>query len=157
VTRQETRILYVNVYRVTRHFGGPEEGGWYYNAGEPLASIPFKGMLLSTEESAALRRRQSLPDGVYECPPACHDEEGNCRFIPYPDEPEPETEIECNCYSVLVLYSFKWFQKQIVTLRELFEAEAHGNIYSVLGGAELSVVVSHEMARPFPDETPRYE
>lgn len=32
---------YVNVYEVTRHYGGPEEGGWYYNAGMPLAAIPY--------------------------------------------------------------------------------------------------------------------
>jgi len=32
---------YVNAYAVTRHFGGPEEGGWWYNAGEPLASVPL--------------------------------------------------------------------------------------------------------------------
>jgi hypothetical protein len=34
------RKLYVNVYLVTRHYGGPQEGGWWYDAGEPLASIP---------------------------------------------------------------------------------------------------------------------
>ena len=30
---------YVNVYEVTRHYGGPEEGGWWYNRGEPITSI----------------------------------------------------------------------------------------------------------------------
>lgn len=34
----ETEIEYLNVYTVTRHYGGPEEGGWWYNVGEPLAS-----------------------------------------------------------------------------------------------------------------------
>jgi hypothetical protein len=24
-------MKFVNVYEVTRHYGGPEEGGWYYN------------------------------------------------------------------------------------------------------------------------------
>jgi hypothetical protein len=33
-------IIYVNAYEVSRHFGGPEEGGWYYDVGEPMASIP---------------------------------------------------------------------------------------------------------------------
>ena len=32
------RDVYINVYAVTRHFGGPEEGGWWYNAGEILES-----------------------------------------------------------------------------------------------------------------------
>ena len=30
--------LWVNVYSVTRHLGGHEEGGWWYNRGKPLAS-----------------------------------------------------------------------------------------------------------------------
>lgn len=29
---------YVNAYAVTRHYGGPEEGGWWYDAGEVVAS-----------------------------------------------------------------------------------------------------------------------
>lgn len=33
-------MKYVNAYIVTRHYGGPEEGGWWFNAGEPLASVP---------------------------------------------------------------------------------------------------------------------
>lgn len=35
-------IRYVNAYRVCRNYGGPEEGGWWYDSGEPLASIPCK-------------------------------------------------------------------------------------------------------------------
>lgn len=31
---------YVNVYLVQRCYGGPEEGGWWYDAGEPVASVP---------------------------------------------------------------------------------------------------------------------
>lgn len=38
-------ILYVNAYAVTRHYGGPEEGGWWFNSGSPLASIPVKAEL----------------------------------------------------------------------------------------------------------------
>lgn len=34
------RKLYVNVYLVTRHYGGPQEGGWWFDVGEPLASVP---------------------------------------------------------------------------------------------------------------------
>lgn len=30
--------LYVNVYRVSRYYGGPQEGGWYYDIGEPVES-----------------------------------------------------------------------------------------------------------------------
>lgn len=35
-------LAWVNAYEVTRHFGGREEGGWWFNAGEPLASLPIR-------------------------------------------------------------------------------------------------------------------
>jgi len=34
-------ILYVNAYAVSRHYGGPEEGGWWYDSGRVLASVPI--------------------------------------------------------------------------------------------------------------------
>lgn len=44
---------YVNVYRVTRHYGGSEEGGWYYDMGEPVEShFIHEG----TPEAAEVRR-----------------------------------------------------------------------------------------------------
>lgn len=33
-------VVYVNAYEVERCYGGPEEGGWYFNAGYPIASVP---------------------------------------------------------------------------------------------------------------------
>ncbi len=30
--------LWINVYEVTRHYGGPEEGGWWYNREECIFS-----------------------------------------------------------------------------------------------------------------------
>jgi hypothetical protein len=35
------RVYYVNAYEVTRHYGGPEEGGWWYNLNTPIASVPI--------------------------------------------------------------------------------------------------------------------
>lgn len=35
-------VYYVNVYEVDRQLGGAEEGGWWYDSGEPVASTPFK-------------------------------------------------------------------------------------------------------------------
>lgn len=43
-------MKYVNAYSVVRNFGGPEEGGWWYDSGEPLASLPFADG--STQEPA---------------------------------------------------------------------------------------------------------
>jgi len=32
---------YVNAYLVSREYGGPEEGGWWYDVGTPLTSMPL--------------------------------------------------------------------------------------------------------------------
>lgn len=32
------REYYINTYAVTRHYGGAEEGGWWFDRGEPLFS-----------------------------------------------------------------------------------------------------------------------
>jgi hypothetical protein len=37
----EAPKLYVNVYRITREYGGPEEGGWYYNHYECIETREF--------------------------------------------------------------------------------------------------------------------
>ena len=39
-SRAVPHFWYVNLYSVGRNFGGPEEGGWWYDEGEPIASIP---------------------------------------------------------------------------------------------------------------------
>lgn len=35
-----SKLVYVNAYSVGRCYGGPEEGGWWFDAGTPLASVP---------------------------------------------------------------------------------------------------------------------
>ena len=35
-------IKFFNVYSVTRHYGGPEEGGWWYNWHALLETLPFE-------------------------------------------------------------------------------------------------------------------
>lgn len=34
------RERWVNAYAVTRHYGGPEEGGWWWDRYTSLASVP---------------------------------------------------------------------------------------------------------------------
>ena len=34
--------LYLNAYMVTQAYGGPEEGGWWYDCGEVIASEPVR-------------------------------------------------------------------------------------------------------------------
>jgi hypothetical protein len=43
-------MLYVNVYLVTQCYGGCEEGGWYFDASQPLASIPIDSDYIPGQE-----------------------------------------------------------------------------------------------------------
>jgi hypothetical protein len=97
-------LYYVNGWTVTRHCGGPEEGGWYFNAGEPVASIPVK----------------------VKCPPT---------VTPHEFLSDKLTELKA-------------------ILEDRFK---DGNIYSVLGGTDVSVAVDTEFAQPWPEEKPHYE
>ena len=36
------QLVFVNVYYVTREYGGPEEGGWYYNQSNCVESVPVQ-------------------------------------------------------------------------------------------------------------------
>lgn len=56
----EPAILYVNAYSVTRHWGGPEEGGWWYDSGEPLASVPMGATATPAEIDAEKVRLTGL-------------------------------------------------------------------------------------------------
>jgi len=47
--------VHVNVYEIDRLYGGPEEGGWYYNTGRPVESVRVKNCMKEVE-----RVRQSL-------------------------------------------------------------------------------------------------
>ncbi len=33
-------MLYVNLYLADQAYGGPEEGGWWFDCGEPVRSFP---------------------------------------------------------------------------------------------------------------------
>ncbi len=35
-----SRTNHANVYALDRHYGGPEEGGWWYTSFTPRASVP---------------------------------------------------------------------------------------------------------------------
>ena len=35
-----SRYIYVNVYETGKDYGGPEEGGWYYDVGHPVKVMP---------------------------------------------------------------------------------------------------------------------
>jgi len=47
VEREYGGVKFVNAYTVNRIYGGPEEGGWWFDEGYPVASVPIR------EEDAA--------------------------------------------------------------------------------------------------------
>ena len=56
-------MLFLNVYAVERVYGGPEEGGWWYNCGVPLASVPMPAKELPGHDSNC-RECNLARDGV---------------------------------------------------------------------------------------------
>jgi hypothetical protein len=58
---------FVNVYNVDRCYGGPEEGGWWYDAGEPSEYFERASFGVESQEEAqllksALLARIEMPD-----------------------------------------------------------------------------------------------
>lgn len=88
------KTVCVNVYKVTRRYGGAEEGGWYYNHFTCLETYPV---------------RNKNSDTIKEM------------------------------------------------LLEEYKDEAHGNIYSVLGGAEIDVKIEMKPSESETTERPFYE
>lgn len=89
-------IKYVSAYITTRHYGGPEEGGWWYNLSHLIETLPFEEDQASEE---VLKEH----------------------------------------------------------LRKKHEDKGGGDIYSVLGGALLEVLVEDEPGQYQDTEVPRYE
>lgn len=56
---------YVNVYQVGRAYGGPEEGGWYFDHGVPVASIPVE----FDDDSWAKVQSAAVENGILEYKP----------------------------------------------------------------------------------------
>lgn len=53
---------YLNVYEVTQAYGGPEEGGWWYDAGTPLESIRVDNGEQEGKIRESLQRRYEVDD-----------------------------------------------------------------------------------------------
>lgn len=60
--------LYVNVYELDRHFGGPEEGGWWFDTGTPVPELSRRlpeGATKSMAYKRAALTRLTLPVPTY--------------------------------------------------------------------------------------------
>lgn len=52
------KVKYINIYECNKAFGGPEEGGWWYDYGHFIDGFPVKPKQIPT----AVRRVQNLCD-----------------------------------------------------------------------------------------------
>ena len=59
----EDEIVYVNIYSVTREYGGPEEGGWWYNRLSCIESIPVKNKNSELMEEESEKEYEKLKYG----------------------------------------------------------------------------------------------
>lgn len=70
---------YVNVYHVEQCYGGPEEGGWYYDSGEPLESHRVDNVTGLTATNRKLTERYMARCECGE-PWPCDREEGDSQL-----------------------------------------------------------------------------
>lgn len=55
---ENTGLWFVAVFLVDREYGGPEEGGWYYEAGVPVLEDGIPTPMWTADEAAALQHRE---------------------------------------------------------------------------------------------------
>lgn len=128
-------LMYVNAYEVSRHYGGPEEGGWYYNAGNLLASIPVSAISVAGHES-------------------CWSCEMADKGILHKETGEPY--VHCKWAFHLEPHEDK-IEFFMAYLKEMYGELERGNIYSVLGGTRVDINVEDNPGKNFPEHRPHYE
>jgi hypothetical protein len=127
-------LMWVNAYKVTRQYGGPEEGGWWYNDRSPLTSIPIKAISIEGHDNGCYRCKQARQGAV--------DETG-----------KPYTMCKRSCSIVPI--DEKQAKKFIEHLQDVFSDVNDGDIYSVLGGSKLSVCLETNIGSTW--MRPKYE
>lgn len=127
-------LMYLNVYEVTRHYGGPQEGGWWFNHCEPVASVPVKAISV-----------EGCSDVCYNCSRARngdHDHNGKkyelCEDSYHLEPTDPNKVAELRVY-----------------LEDLYGVRREGDIYSVLGGMDILIALEDHMGERTP--RPHYE
>lgn len=155
-------MLYVNVYHVSQLYGGAEEGGWYYDAGEPVASIPVKtkrdpgkGYFISSETEGHGRRAKvtSVKINVRECD-QCHGtgkyEKESEEYVPEGEE-VPVYEVHCE-YCGELPEDLEAAAKLFVDMYAMFDEEGICGRYE-----HISVSLQKHYAAPYPERKPHYE
>jgi hypothetical protein len=131
-----TRI-YINAYAVSRHYGGPEEGGWWFNAGQPLASVP-----LAVQESVTVEANHSAGRGEYYLEEVID----RASYDHSDDAPDPR------CW--ILRFDADRAERVEAELRETLGDVAYGDIYSMRGGRELQVRRELHLATAWSDYRP---
>lgn len=128
-------IVYVNAYEVDRRYGGCEEGGWYYNHYEPIASIPVLAVSVAGHANGC---HQCYMARQGETLPSTGEKYELCKWG-FELEPKDPAQVE----------AFK------AHLEALYGPRREGNIYSVLGGTEIHIIVEDHVGERTP--RPHYE
>lgn len=64
VTASGERPVFVNVHEIDRAYGGPEEGGWWYDCGTAKESVLVSGLAQAREVWRRLRDKWADEDGA---------------------------------------------------------------------------------------------
>lgn len=152
-------LMYLNAYRVTRHYGGPEEGGWWYDAGEVLASVPVAAEFI-VPETCKCGSTTTLPSRAA-CYQSKHASKDGCQFYDVADGEcaEPCEWCPCVCHDRAVNTDPVTVEAKREELRALLTEEfgKGRSRFSVAGGVSFEVWLEDHVAEPFPNERPRYE
>lgn len=121
--------LFVNIYSAGRAYGGPEEGGWWFDVGTPIGSIPVE----HTEDEW---------------------DEMRGRFVAVHGDDDTKWDLE-----KWAEHLDNDLKARAEFLRDMWATRyPHtGNRQSVLGGEDYNVVIEDHFAEPYPEVRPRYE
>lgn len=127
----QRRLKYINAYEVTRHYGGPEEGGWWYNHHEHVASVP---VIIGPKPHWVPNWWGKNADGTAAYPHAGH-------INPCPDISREDQDI---------------LDRETERIAAIFDDRNTGNIYSMRGGAQMRYELSNGPGQDYPQEPPHY-
>lgn len=146
-------LLYLNAYVVGRSYGGPEEGGWWYDVGNPVAIVPIpttyeKGKDYYMNEGKAVIQTCRDCDGTGQVD--CTDEECECQRAEMLTTPGYRHMVNCDCGHIPT--DPEGLAKLIAQYRELLSDEAVPRHHE-----ELRIAVERKMGEHFPQTRPHYE
>lgn len=81
-------LVYVNAYLIVRQYGGPEEGGWWFDCGKPVGSLPCTSQREAKSKVDEMRAKfEHLREGDINsvlggCEVSVYIEEDFARFFP---------------------------------------------------------------------------